>query len=235
MNVTAIILARGGSKSVPGKNIKELGGKPLLSYTVQAALDAEFVDRVVVSTDNDQIAAVARESGAEVPFMRPAHDASDSATSEESLQYALQQLSSAGTEVDILVYLQVDCPFRRPGMIDRCVKKLLDDPSLDSAFVAYPTHKKYWIERDGVLERLPKDRSSHSPRQKDKIKVFREDTGIACATRPRIIDQGRRLGDNVWIEENPDLLSAFDIDTSQDFELAEVIVRQLGPNNPYYF
>jgi CMP-N,N'-diacetyllegionaminic acid synthase len=213
-NVVAIILARGGSKGVPKKNIRELAGKPLLSYTVKAALDAKLVDRVIVSTDDEEIATVAKNCGAEVPFLRPADVSGDLATSEASLNHAIEWLEeNEEYTVDILVYLQVTDPFRKKGMIDTCVQKLLDNPEIDSAFSAYPTHKKYWVKdpEDPTGEgfvRVIKKKNDHVPRQKDKLLLYREDTGIACATRTtHLREKGVRLGDKVWILEKRRSLS----------------------------
>lgn len=242
--VAAIILARGGSKGVPKKNIKVIGGKPLLHYTIKAALDAKLVDRVIVSTDDEEIARVAKTSGAEVPFLRPAADAGDVVTSEASLLHALDWLrQNEHYDVDILVYLQATDPFRKKGMIDACVQKLLDNPELDSAFSAYPTHKKYWMkdpedETGEGFVRVLRQKTGHAPRQKDKNLLYREDTGIACATRTKVLrERGTRLGDNVWILENDDFLPSIDINNLQDFEIAALVIDYLKrtKNKEYYF
>src|SRR3989344_3925291 len=94
MNILAIIPARGGSKGVPGKNIKQIAGKPLLAWTIGAAKGSKHVTRVIVSTENDEIAAVAKKHGAEVPFMRPEQIAGDMSTDVEFLTHALETLKA---------------------------------------------------------------------------------------------------------------------------------------------
>lgn len=238
-NVVAIIPARGGSKGLPGKNIKKIGGKPMLHYCVKAALDAKLVDKVIVSTDDEEIAEIAKKSGADVPFVRPKEHSTDTATSEQVLVHCVNWLKeNENYDVDIIVYLQVTDPFKKKGMIDTCVKKLLDNPEIDSAFAVNPTHKKYWHHgEDGKLVRIRKTKS-HDPRQKDKGWWHREDTGVACATRAKfVMEQGVRLGDNVWLLENHDVLSCVDIHDDHDFWVAEAIIERLQKENDkeYYF
>ena len=115
---------------------------------------AEHVGRVIVSTDGEDIAAAAREVGADVPFMRPQLLATDTATSESVLVHALQWLEENGDSSDIIVYLQPTEPFRSPGMIDNCAECLIRDPSVDSAFMAAIDHKNYWREDAAGLESL---------------------------------------------------------------------------------
>ncbi len=234
-NVVAIIPARGGSKGLPGKNIKLLLDKPLIAYTIIAAKDAKLVDRVIVSTDDKEIANVAREWDAEVPFIRPKELATDNASSESVLKHAVEWLEkNENYQIDIVVYLQVTDIFRKRGMIDTVVKKLIEDPSLESAFVAYPTHKKFWKDAGGKFVRLTK--KEYIPRQKAKP-IYREDTGLACATRIDLIKKGLRPGDNVWILENPDDYSGIDIHDEKDLWLAEVVLKKekAENNRDYYF
>jgi len=210
-----------------------------LYYTVKAALDAKLVDRVIVSTDDKEIAKVAKKAGAEVPFIRPAEHSTDLATSEAVLLHAINWLKeNENYDIDILVYLQVTDPFKRRGMIDACVKKLIDNPKKDSAFAVNPTHKKYWhYDEKGKLVRI-RQTKEHTPRQKDKGWWYREDTGIASATKPKILlEKGVRLGDNVWILENHDALSSIDIHDKKDWWIAETIIKRLQKerDKEYYF
>ncbi|HWH96886.1 MAG TPA: NTP transferase domain-containing protein, partial [Pseudolysinimonas sp.] len=118
--VVAVIPARGGSKGVPGKNLRRVGGMPLIGRAVAAARAASRVDRVVVSTDDDEIAAVAREWGAEV-VDRPAALAGDTASSESALMHTLDTLRSRGVETGILVFLQATSPFIDPADLDDAI------------------------------------------------------------------------------------------------------------------
>lgn len=116
--VLALIPARGGSKGIPGKNTKLLAGKPLIAYTIEAALESEFVDCTVVTTDSEEIAEVSRRYGAEVPFMRPSHLAGDQAKTIDCVVHALDELKNMGNVSDILLLLQPTSPLRTKGDID---------------------------------------------------------------------------------------------------------------------
>ena len=121
-HVVAIIAARGGSKGLPGKNIRPLAGKPLIAYSVEAAKASPYVDRVIVTTDSPEIAEVARKFGAEVPFMRPPELAQDLTPTEPVLAHAEEWLErEEGYRVDIVVFLQPTDIFRKRAMIDETV------------------------------------------------------------------------------------------------------------------
>ncbi len=231
MNSTiAIVLARGGSRGVARKNARRLVGSPLIAHTIHAALQAELVDRVLVSTDDDEIATIATVCGAEVPFQRPSALATDEATSEQVLVHALDWLvAHEGHAPEVLVYLQSTNPFRPAGLIDHCVRRLRESPRLDSVFAAAPTHKKFWRQKDaGSWTRIGSS-ARHLPRQIDSEWLMREDTGIACATRSRVVlDTGCRLGDAIDVIANDDPLAAIDIDTEADWWLAETVARRLN-------
>lgn len=111
-SILALIPARGGSKGVPRKNIRSLAGKPLIAWTIDAAQQSRCIDRMIVSTDDEEIAAVAKKYGAEVPFMRPPHLASDDAKGMDVLFHAMEWFSAQGATFDILTYLQPTSPLR---------------------------------------------------------------------------------------------------------------------------
>ncbi len=111
----ALILARGGSKRLPGKNIRALLGKPLLAWSIEAGLACPAIDRVVVSTDSQQVADVARSHGADVPFLRPAALAADSSTSADAALHALDFLAQGGQEYDAVMLLEPTSPLRARG------------------------------------------------------------------------------------------------------------------------
>lgn len=221
--VTTIILARGGSKGLPGKNIALLNGKPLIAYTIEASLQCKYVDRTIVSTDDHEIAEVAKSCGAEVPFMRPAELSGDFANAEACLLHAVDWLAeNEGYHIDIVSYLQVTDVFKKKYMLEECVKALLDSPEIESAFVGYKDHKNYWVKRGDDFVRLTN--AGNTARQK-KEPLYREDTGLGCATRVGVLRQGRRLGDKVVIIQNDDAASFIDIHTEFDLWLAEQILK----------
>lgn len=220
--VAAIILARGGSKGLPKKNIAPLCGKPLIAYTIEASLECKYVDRTFVSTDDPEIAKIAREYGAEVPFLRPKELSGDFANAEECLLHAVDWLMEhQNYRIDIVAYMQVTDVFKKKYMLECCIEVLLKDPLLESAFVGYRDHKNYWKRKGDGYVRLAD--SGNEPRQRKEL-VFREDTGLGCATRVEVLRSGRRLGDKVVIIPNDDVASFIDIHTEFDLWLAEQIL-----------
>ena len=141
----AVICARGGSKGLPGKNLKILNGETLLGRAIRHALAADLVDDVVVSTDDKSIAEEARKCGALVPFIRPQELAGDLSTTEETLQHALLETESKlECRYDICVFLTATDIFRDESWIDQAIDTLIKCPELESVFVGYKTHKNFW-------------------------------------------------------------------------------------------
>ena len=120
--ILALIPARGGSKGIPGKNIIALMGKPLIAWTIEAALKSAFIDRVIVSTDSTQIAEVSRKFGADVPFMRPAELAQDKSKTIDAIIHAIEKLNASGNIYDVLILLQPTSPLRTSEDIDGALK-----------------------------------------------------------------------------------------------------------------
>ena len=170
--VVAIIPARGGSKSIPHKNIRPLGGVPLLAYSIAAGLESIYVDRVIVSTDNEQIAEIARAWGAETPFLRPAELATDDATDFPLFEHALQWLKEQESYIpDMLVQLRPTSPLRPPGIVDRAVETLLARPEVDSVRGVTPSgqnpYKMWRIEQETLHPLLASEHKEpyNMPRQ----------------------------------------------------------------------
>jgi len=229
--IVAIIPARGGSKGIPKKNIRLLAGKPLIAYTIEPAKRCGLIDRVIVSTDDKEIADVAKKCGAEVPFMRPADLAADFVPPEPCLKQAVEWLEkNENYKTDIVVYLQPTDIFRSKGIIERVIRKLLENENLDSVFAAVKTHKNFWRIKDGKFYRLAADIPYGMPRQKREA-LYREDTGVACATRVRFIKEGRRIGDNVGVVINEAEFSFIDIHDPSDLWLAEKCIQKIKEDN----
>lgn len=141
LRVLALITARGGSKGLPGKNIRPAGGKPLLAWTVDAARGSRYCDRVVISTDDEAIAATAREHGCEVPFMRPAALATDTASSMDVVLHAMLALPG----FDLLVLLQPTSPLRTSADIDDACELLLAQQAPACVSVTPAQESPYWM------------------------------------------------------------------------------------------
>ncbi len=125
--VLGLIPARGGSKGIPGKNTRLLNGKPLLSYAVQAANKSGLVDRLILTTDSEDIAATGRDLGIEVPFIRPSHLAQDDTPMLPVIEHALHFVEAQGWQPDIILLLQPTAPLRRAEHIQQAIKKLVDE------------------------------------------------------------------------------------------------------------
>ncbi|MEK7090571.1 MAG: acylneuraminate cytidylyltransferase family protein, partial [Patescibacteria group bacterium] len=133
MEILGIIPARGGSKGVPGKNIRNLAGKPLIAWTIEIAKQSNLLTRLIISTDSEEIAKVAEKYGGEVPFLRPAEISGDLATDVEFLNHALDFLKQKENyEPDIILRLPPTSPLRTAAHIDQGIQKLLDNPDADS-------------------------------------------------------------------------------------------------------
>ena len=148
MKVLAVIPARGGSKSVPGKNLADVNGRPLVSYVVDAARRAERLDRVVVSTDDDAIAKEAEKWGAEIPFRRPAELATDDVSIIPVVEHAMREMDRTGFSADVVVSLQPTSPFLEAEDMDRAVAKL-EETGADSVVSVQPVAHEhpFWVKK----------------------------------------------------------------------------------------
>ena len=227
MEVLAIIPARGGSKGLPGKNIKLFNGKPLIAHAIKAAKSCSLVSRVILSTDDEEIAKVGKEWGAEIPFMRPEELAGDDVRPEAVLKDVVERLEEKENyKSDIVVYLQPTDLFRPKGIVCQVVQKLLDNSNLDSVFATATTHKNYWRKKEGKFERLATD-IPYGVSRWIREPLYREDTGIALATKAKFIKEERRIGDNVDVIISPLEFSFIDIHDEMDLWLAETVVQKL--------
>ncbi len=223
--VVAIIPARGGSKGLPGKNLLDVGGKPLLAYPIESARSTPLIDRVIVTTDDENIANVAKEYGAEVPFLRPKKFSGDLATTETTLQHAVCWLDEHdGYHADVVVFMICNQIFRKNEWVHQVVERLLADDSLDTVFVADITHKNFWRKVDGKYIRLASDIAYASRQVREPL--FREDTGIACATRADIVRNGGRVGKNVDIVPTDDERTSIDVHSPFDYWLTQAVIAE---------
>lgn len=226
MNILAIIPARGGSKGVPRKNIRILAGKPLIAHTIEHAKEAKSVNRVIVSTDDSEIAAVSRQFGAEV-IWRPKEISGDDSTSESALIHTLDFLNQKdGYIPDLVVFLQCTSPVRTSMDIDMAVQQLVDEGA-DSLVSVTPWHGLYWILEDGGAKSVSFDYRNR-PRRQDMRPEFREN-GSIFIFKPLVLNRlNNRLGGKVVLfEMNP--WTRFEADTWEDFALCEWILQ----NNIY--
>ena len=191
--VMALIPARGGSKSVPRKNLLPVAGRPLIAYSIMHAQACPSITRIVVSTDDDEIASVAKQLGADVPFKRPADAASDTATDFQVFRHALDWLAAReGYVPELVVHLRPTGPVREAALIERAVQLMLQNPDADalrSVGSAEQTPYKMWRIEDSFLRpliELPGYPEAHSmPRQKLPVAYWQN--GYVDIVRPRTI------------------------------------------------
>lgn len=224
MSVLAIIPARGGSKGIPRKNVRRVAGKPLVAHTIEQARHARHIDRVVVSTDDAEVAAIARQYGAEV-IWRPDALSGDTATSESALLHGLDHLREAeGYTPDLVVFLQCTSPLTLAEDIDGVVQALLDEAA-DSALAVTPFHHFLWRRHDdGEAEGINHDKSVRLRRQ-DKEPQFLETGAVYVMRTPGFkAAQHRFFGKTALYAMPPE--RCLEIDEPEDLLVAETLMRE---------
>ncbi len=229
--IIAVVPARGGSKGIPRKNIKLLKGKPLITYTIEAAKKSKLIDRIIVSTDDVEIANIAKECGAEIPFLRPEELAKDDITDLPVLQHVLKWLIvNEDCNPDLMIYLRPTAPIRDPEDIDRAVKLLMDSSADSLRSVSLVKEHPYWmfkLDENNVLEAFNKDNSIREYPRRQLLPDLYIINGNIDIVRSRNITDNKLYGKKV-IGFNIDHEKAIDIDSLLDFKLAEFI---LGKND----
>lgn len=232
--VLGVILARGGSKRIPRKNIKLLSGKPLIVYTIEAARASRYLDRVILSTDDTEIADVAKAAGCEVPFMRPAELAGDSVTDLPVVEHALQWLKeNESYEPDIVVQLRPTSPLRTAAHIDDAIELLAKHPEADSVrTVTEPEqspYKMYRIDTEGYLKPLlnvPGATESFNLLSAQLPPAYKHVGYVDAVWRRTIVEKGKMTGDNIVPLILSDAYSG--INTDRDWQMYEFLIEKQG-------
>lgn len=223
MEVLAIIPARSGSKSVIDKNIREINGKPMLAYSIEHGLKSKYVNRVIVSTDSEKYAGIARSYGAETPFLRPAEYAQDSSLDIEVFEHALAFLKEEENYVpDIIVQLRPTYPVRKIEDIDKMVEMMTEDMSIDSIRCIAPAKEipyKMWMKgENGQIQPLMTNiRECYNMPRQELPKAYYQNACIDVVRTDVITEQHSMSGRKIIgyeMEEN------FDIDTEEEFQKA---------------
>lgn len=229
MEFLAIIPARGGSKGIPRKNIKLLAGKPLIYHTIKAALDSKYVNRVVISTEDAEIADTAIKFGAEV-VKRPEYLAKDETKTAPVLLDAIEQLEKTGYKPDVVVLLQATCPLRDFHRLDEAIEVFLkNQEACDSVFTVKKigiTHSKWRKNHDGKPMCLYDFRNR--PRRQDLSEHYdmMTETGETYIIKTDVMKKVKDfIGDKPIFHE---VEASIDIDTLEDFERAEEILNSKG-------
>lgn len=225
LRVLAIIPARGGSKRLPGKNTKNLNGKPLIAWTIISALKSKYIDRLIVSTDNAEIATVSEEYGAEVPFIRPSSLSSDIASTRDVVLHAVSELSD---EFDLIVVLQPTSPLRITSDIDNSLE-LLESRSGDGVVsVCECEHSPLWSNR------LPENKSMkgflsseiQGLRSQDIPKYFRLNGAVYVYSTAKYLRSDFDLNTSNAYAFEMSIERSVDIDTKVDFMLANALMGE---------
>ncbi len=233
MEILALIPARGGSKSIPRKNIKPLAGYPLLAYSIAAAQQSRQVTRTIVSTDDDEIACTGQSFGAEAPFLRPEEFSRDDTTDLPVFTHALHWLKEKeGYQPDVVVQLRPTSPLRPPDCVDQALQILLEHPEADSMRGVIPSgqnpYKMWRMDDQGHMSPLLAfpgvDEPYNAPRQALPQTYWQ--TGHIDAIRVSTILKKNSLSGDVILPLHMDPRYAIDIDTLRDWQLAEWIISQ---------
>jgi len=223
MDCLAIIPARGGSKGIPRKNLRPLAGKPLIAYNIEQALRSRFISRLVVSTDDAEIAQIARQYGAEV-VTRPAEISGDRASSESALLHVLAALEAEeGYRPDLLVFLQCTSPLTLAEDIDGTVQALLDEKA-DTALAVIPFHYFLWRDQEDGAEGINHDKRVRPLRQEREPQYL--ETGAVYVMK---VDGFRQARHRFFGKTALHVMPAdrrLEIDDPVDFQVAEVLMQE---------
>lgn len=229
MKALGIIPARGGSKGVPRKNIRPLGGKPLIQYTAESALASQRLDRVILSTDDEEIAAVGRRCGLEVPFMRPAELARDDTPTLPVVQHAVRWIEDQGDRYDVICLLQPTNPMRRTEDIDGCLA-MLEHGDFDSVVSVLPVPHEYnphWVylqDEKGRLH-LSTGESTPIPSRHDLPRAFHREGSVYAVRRDVLMNEGSLYGQRIG-GYLIDAGQTVNIDEPEDLVRAELLLTE---------
>lgn len=229
MKILGLIPARGGSKGIPNKNRKELGGKPLLQYTIEAALGSKLLTDIAFSSEDETLIQLAKNLGVEVPFKRPAHLASDAAGSLEVVQHALAILATKQKHYDAVCLLQVTTPFRSSEEIDAAITKFwtADSDSLISVQKVPHQYNPHWVfevANDNLQIATGEDHIIK--RRQDLPNAYIRDGAIYITKSDVLMEKHSFFGSSIsHIELDPERY--VNIDTPEDWQKAEEIYKKL--------
>lgn len=221
--VLAVIPARGGSKGVLRKNIRNLAGKPLIAWTIEAANESKYIDRLIVSSEDSEILEIAKYLGCETPFVRPRHLAEDDTPGIDPVLHALNKL----TGYDIVVLLQPTSPLRRTEDIDGCIEKLIETSAPACVSVTEPEKSPYWMytikENDRMTPVIPQ--KEIIPRRQELPIVYALN-GAVYVAKTDWINQTKSFITEETIAFRMPKNGSFDIDTEEDFFICDYLLRK---------
>jgi CMP-N-acetylneuraminic acid synthetase len=243
--IVGLIPARAGSKRVRDKNIRSLAGHPVMAYTIAAALQSQVFLDVIVSTDSEQYAKIARYYGAEVPFLRPSELAGDISPDIEWLEYTLKKLEEDGRKYDCFSILRPTSPFRLPETIQRAWKAFLKEEGVDSLRAVEKCQQhpgKMWVVRHRrmvpILPLGPPEQPWHSSQYQSLPEVYVQNASLEIAWT-RVVLKERTIAGNVLMPFLTEKYEGFDVNNPYDWNLAEHwvsngdVLLPAVPQSPY--
>lgn len=230
MNCLAIVPARGGSKGIPRKNLVDINGKPMVAYSIEHALAAVTIDRVVVSTDDEEIAEVAVRYGAEVPTLRPSVLAEDHVLDHPVFEHMLNYLSAKEEyRPDIVVHLRPTAPYRKPQWIDDAVSQLVAQPNADSIrSVSEPAQHPYRVFsiEESFLVPIVKDVEEPFLLRRQNLPKMYFYNCVLDVTRPSTILEGGSMTGSKMMPYIMDANEVIDVDTPRDLDFARFLMKE---------
>jgi len=226
-SVLAIIPARGGSKGVPRKNIKDLCGKPLIAWTIEEALKSKYIDRTIASTEDGEIAEISRKYGAEVPFLRPKELAKDDTPTVDVIIDLINRLEQyEGYKPDYVCVLQCTSPFRKSKHIDEGLEQLINSDGDFIIGVCESEINPFWMKKieNGKLLNFMEDSPTYNRRQ-DLPTIYRLNGALYIGRTDMLVENKNWYTGNTlpYIMRNKD---SIDIDTIMDFKFAELLMKE---------
>jgi N-acylneuraminate cytidylyltransferase len=224
--VLAVISARGGSKGVPRKNVRELAGRPLIFWTIDSAKKSKYIDRLILSSDDEEIIDVARALGCEVPFVRPGALATDTARGVDVLCHAVQH---AGADYDYVVLLQPTSPLRTVTDIDTAIELCVQKAAVSVVSVTEASKSPYWMYQmndDGLL--VPFVENAPSNRQQLPLSYVLNGAVYVCEVKELLAS--REIIDAQTLAYVMPAERSYDIDSETDFVICEFLKTRMKPN-----
>jgi len=211
LNIVAIIPVKG--------EIDYIDKRPLIEYTLEQALSSQYVKKVIVSTDNRELAKLSEQMGAQAPFLRDESLSKDFIDMEKVMQYSLNQIEKLKIYPELVVYLEITFPFRPKGLIDAIIKQLISG-GLDSIMAVRKENKSIWKEESGKITRIDQGNMPRLYKEASYIGI----RGLCCVTHPEFIREGTLMGERIGIYDVGDMVSTLEVREKTDFELTKILL-----------
>ena len=219
------ILSRKNSKGLKNKNIKTFLNKPLIQHTIDYAKKIKAITDIIISTDDPKVVKIAEKNKCIVIFPRPKKLSNDTASSFSALYHAAMQMLKNNYDFEIFAYLQVTEPLRPKNILKECINNLINDKNINSSFAGYKVKKNFWFHTGASYKMISQLSDSFLPRQKRKP-IFREDCGIALASRKEVLINKKKLYTNpIKIVPYSGYEGLLDIHSKKDIILAKTLKK----------